>query len=235
MSGYAEILAEDPPTKPSREDTWENPAWRAWYETHDKRGCPWDIGQQAFTHHSDDCEHPTFDSGKWEAILAEDAARRAQVAEAAPKSRRVGRIRDHETARKELEGMAQLAQDDERLSPCDAFVYGLLTSRGWRHGSVLVMGAASYLEAKSNGLYSRKQCERALDRLEVFGYIEPRKWSYVKKHDPGLYAYAKRSRRGSKGGKWPNAYLLRQDPPGNEDARPDDKNPILEMFGMAPA
>jgi hypothetical protein len=183
------------------------------------RRCYWNLRREKWDSHKPGCPFNP---------------RREQVAKA-PKSRRRGRITDHDSARKELEGMAQLAQDDERLSPCDAFVYGLLASRGWRHGSVFVMAAANYLSEKSNGAYSTPQCRRALERLEILGYIEPVSWKRVAKADSGLYAYAKRSRRGSNGGRWPAAFLLKQDPPGNEDARPDNENPIAEMFGLVPA
>jgi hypothetical protein len=157
---------------------------------------------------------------------------------AAPKSRRRGRITDHESARKELLSMAHTAKGDPRLSPCAAYVYGMLSARGFEHGSVFIatspdrLSLLSGFDPDAGTGFSPKQCERALDRLRLLGYIDKVKWSRVKRDDRGLYRWAQRLGRP---GRWPNAYLLKQDLPSHDDRVPDDENPVLEMFGLVPA
>ncbi len=179
------------------------------------RRCWWNVGLEHWDTHKPGCPY---------------SPRRKQV-EAAPKSRRIGRITDHDTARKEIESMARVAGDDPRFTPCMAFVYGHLANRGFKHGSVFVMAGRDWLSRWSDGRFSEKECRTALDRLEQLGYVSQVPWSRVKKRDPGLFDYAKR-RNGGAGGRWANAYLLRQDFP-ERDVIPDDQNPILELMGLS--
>jgi len=186
------------------------------------RKCYWNVGMEKWDSHTPGCQFNP---------------RRERLA-AAPKSRRRGRITDHESARKELLSMAHTAKGDHRLNPCAAFVYGMLNARGFEHGSVFVAASPDRLsvlsgyDPEAGTGFSPKQCERALDRLRLLGYIEKAKWSRVRKGDPGLYRWAQRLGRP---GRWPNAYLLKQDIPESTDRIPDEENPILEMFGLVPA
>lgn len=129
--------------------------------------------------------------------------------------------------------MAETAKDDPRFSPAMAFVYGHLANRGFRNGSVIVMAGRDWLSRWSDGRFTEKQCRTALDRLVLLGYIEPKSWSWVRKNDRGLFDYAKR-RYGGNGGRWAQAYLLKQDLP-ERDTIPDEENPIAKMFGLVSA
>lgn len=240
MSGrYADLVGDEqlpgPPAipKPRREDTWDNPAWKLWHDSHDKGRCPWDIPSQTFTSHGDGCKHPEFDQDYWQELIAVKERAAALRAETAPKSLRVGRITDRESSRREAEQMARTFQDDPRPTPCMRYCYGQMAARWFEAGSVYVMAAASWLAERSGGRFTEKQCRTAIDRLEDLGYLDPVKWSRVKKADPGLYAYAKRHYAGD-GGRWAQVYLMRQDLP-EQDVIPPEENPILRMFDLVPA
>jgi len=232
VNGYAE-LAGYPPSpadkpQPPQEDerpSPDDPAWQEWTTWHDD--CSWDDERQDFTQHSDDCNYPEFDPAEW--------GQKPSTAETAPpkKSRRIGRIHDRESSRREALGMVELAKNDPRLTPCMRFCYMHMAARWYESGSVFVMAAAGWLSSLSEERFSEKQCRTALEGLELLGYIVPVSWKRARKSDPGLHTYAKAT-RGGKPGNWPNVYHMKQDLPA-EDRIPDEENPILKMLDPVPA
>jgi hypothetical protein len=228
MSAYSDLLSSEVPTpQPSREDTWGNPAWKAWHDSHDKGRCLWDISSQLFTAHADDCKHAEFDPAYWqELIVVKERAATARAA-AAPKAHRVGRITDRESSRREAKEMGQTALNDPRLTRCMRYCYLQMAARWYESGSVYVVATPGWLAARSEDRFTPKQCKRALVKLRLLGYLDPATWSKVKKRDPGLYGYVKQKRAGTRG-TWPAVYHMRQDLPEQESV-PDDQNPLLEM------
>jgi hypothetical protein len=246
VSGYADLLG-DPPQEEEPQDeprpSPDDPAWQEWTGHHDD--CPWDDERQDFTQHTDDCPYPEFDPAQWAP---------KPTAETAPpkKSRRRGRIHDRESSRAESDNMREVALNDDRLNPCDLFVYGHANAAWRRAGSVYVVLKPDFLSRRSGydpdaGTgFSPDQCKRSLKKLCRIGYMElmtkgtdadkrRRAWLRVKKKDPGLYEFIKRQRAHVRG-TWPNAYHMKQDLPmgRSEDDLPDEENPAWEAFGIEP-